>query len=232
MDGEPGAALLSGLPAEVVREVRAVARVDRCRDHATLFRQGDAARSVFVLLGGRIKVVQDAPDGREMVTRFIAPGELFGCVPLLGQEVYPGTASAVEPSELLAWPAREFESLMVRHPTLAKRVLVIVGDRLREFQGRLREVASERVEQRIARALLRLARQMGTRTDTGIRIELALSRAELAGMTGTTVYSASRILSDWRRRGIVSTERRRLVVHRPHELVAIAEDLAETRGLR
>ena len=226
MAREHEARILDELPPDIAREVRDAARARALRADGVLFRQGDPAHSVFVLVEGRMRVVQDAADGRETVVHFIAPGELFGCVPILGADTFPGTATAAEASRVLEWPTSEFERLMARHPTLAKRVLAAVGVRLRELQARLREATSERVEQRVARAVLRLGRQLGRRTDEGIRIELALSRAELANMTGTTVYSASRILSAWQRRGIVSSDRQHLLIRRPHDLVAIAEDLA------
>lgn len=223
---EHAARILAELPPDIAREVREAARPRALRARGVLFRQGDAARSVYVLVEGRVRVVQDGADGRETLVHFIGPGELFGCVPILGADTFPGTATAAEASRVLEWQTSEFERLMARHPALAKRVLAAVGSRLHELRTRLHEATTERVEQRVARAVLRLARQLGRRTDEGIRIELELSRAELANMTGTTVYSASRILSAWQRRGIVSSERRRLLIRRPHDLVAIAEDLA------
>lgn len=190
-----------------------------------LFRQGEAADRVFVLLDGRVKVAQSTREGGEMVVRFIGPGELFGCVPLIGQDRYPGTAEALEPGTVLAWDGATMGDFVKRYPTLASNALRVVGSRMREFMARLQEVSTERVEQRVARAILRLAQQAGRRTDEGIRIDFPISRAELADMTATTLYSVSRILAEWERRGVVATERRRIVIRQPHALVSIAEAL-------
>ncbi len=126
-----------------------------------LFHQGDAADGFMVLLAGRVKVAQTTSDGRETLMRFITPGELFGCVPLIGQDAYPGTAEAVEPVEVLTWDSAAMSRLLERQPRFATSALRAIGGRLREFQDRLQEVSTERVERRLARTLLRLAHQAG-----------------------------------------------------------------------
>jgi CRP-like cAMP-binding protein len=225
---EPGRdELLAGLPPAEAKEALALAKERRFESGEVLFRQGDEARGFMVLVEGRVKVAQTTADGRETLVRFIMPGELFGCVPLLGQDRYPGTAQAVERASVLTWDSAATNALLQHHPAFATSALRVVGGRLREFQDRLQEASTERVERRLARAVLRLAHQAGRRTEEGVLIDLPLSRAELADMTGTTLYSVSRILAEWQRRGVVVSARQRIVVRRPHDLVAIGEELGD-----
>ncbi|GBC80838.1 Global nitrogen regulator [bacterium HR09] len=98
---------------------------------------------------------------------------------------------------------------------------------MEDMQQRILELASERVEQRLARCLTRLARQVGRQVPEGILLDVPLSRQDLASMTGTTLYTVSRILSHWEGQGIVKAGRQKLVILRPHALVAVAEDLPE-----
>lgn len=218
--------LFRSLPPAEAKEALELAKKRRFEVGDVLFQQGDEARGFMVLVDGRVKVAQTTTDGHETLVRFIVPGELFGCVPLLGQDRYPGTAQAVEPATVLSWDTAATNALLERNPRFATSALRVVGGRLREFQDRLQEVSTERVERRLARAILRLAHQAGRRTDEGVLIDLPLSRAELAEMTGTTLYSVSRILAEWQRRGIVATARQRIVVRRAHDLVAIGEELS------
>jgi CRP-like cAMP-binding protein len=81
------------------------------------------------------------------------------------------------------------------------------------------------VEQRLARALIRLAGQAGQQTPTGVLIDLPLSRVDLAEMTGTTIYTASRVLSRWEHQGLVETGREWVLVRQPSALAAVAEDM-------
>jgi CRP-like cAMP-binding protein len=92
-----------------------------------------------------------------------------------------------------------------------------------EMQSRYRELATERVEQRIARALLRLTSQSGKKSEGGI--ELSLSRQDLAEISGTTLYTVSRVLAEWERKAYVQTGREKVWITQPHEMVRIAEGL-------
>jgi CRP/FNR family transcriptional regulator, nitrogen oxide reductase regulator len=101
----------------------------------------------------------------------------------------------------------------------------VLAGHVREFQNRYRELATERVERRLARTVLRLASQVGRKTDEGVLLDLPLTRQDLAEMSGTTLFTVSRILSQWEDQELVRAGRERLVIRFPHGLVSIAEDL-------
>jgi CRP-like cAMP-binding protein len=84
---------------------------------------------------------------------------------------------------------------------------------------------TERVERRVARAVLRLVQDAGRHVDGGIEITFPVSRQDLAEMTGTTLYTVSRLLSGWEAQGIVQSRRQHIVLTKPRALAAIADDL-------
>ncbi len=192
---------------------------------AIVFRQGDPAAALYVLTQGRVKVTQLTASGEEILLRFVGPGELFGCVTALGERVYPATASAVAACAVLCWESDAIAALLDRCPRLSQNALRLVTGRVLELQDRVRELSTERVERRVARALLRLARQAGREVEDGVLIDLPLSRQSLAGLTGTTLYTASRILSRWEQQGLIASSRERILIRYPHSLMTIAEDL-------
>jgi CRP/FNR family transcriptional regulator, nitrogen oxide reductase regulator len=191
--------------------------------NGTMFEQGDKAATFYVLVDGRLKVSQTTPAGQQVVIRYIGPGEFFGCVAVAGQTEYPGTATAVADSIALGWDAAASKALMERFPKFAMNALSTMGSRVQEAHSRLREMATEQVEQRVARAVLRLAQQAGQKVEEGVRIEFPLSREDIAQMTGTTLHTVSRILSRWEEEGIVGSARQRITIRKPHALVTIAE---------
>ena len=77
----------------------------------------------------------------------------------------------------------------------------------------------------MANALLRLAAQVGIRSEKETIIELSFSRQDVAEMTGTTLYTVSRLLSDWERKGVIETGRERIRIIKPHELVRISDGM-------
>jgi len=223
------APLFEGLTAEALAEVLRRARRRRVAGGHHLFREGEAASALYLVLTGRVKLTQVAADGHEVILRFVGPGEAVAALALFEGATYPLTASAVTESLLLAWHQDVLQELFQHHPPLAVNAMRLLSERLREVQERFRELATERVAQRIARALVRLVRQAGRRVEDGVLIDLPLSRQDLAEMTGTTLYTVSRVLSEWEGQGILESGRAKVLVRRPHALVAIAEDLPPAR---
>ncbi len=219
----------AGLTRDELQELLQRARVQKLEKGTALFEQGDEANRFFMLADGRLKVTQVTPDGHQVVVRYIGPGDMFGCVAVTGQQSYPGTASAAIDSTVVAWSAVEASELVEKHPKFGAHILRMMSGRVQEAHARMREMATERVERRVARALLRLAREAGRRTEAGIEIAMPLSRQDVAEMTGTTLYTVSRLLSAWEQDGLVEAGRQRVVIIKPHALVKIAEDLPDPK---
>ncbi len=211
-------------------DVLAAARERRLADDATVFREGEPADRFCVVSAGRLKLTQLGADGNEVILRFVGPGEATAALAIFEGADYPLTARAVGATTVLEWGRDAVQEMLRRHPALAVNTVRLLSGRLREVQERFRELATERVAQRIARALVRLVRQVGRKVDGGVLIDLPLSRQNLAELTGTTLFTVSRVLSKWEELGILESGRERVVVTSPHALVAIAEDLPEERG--
>lgn len=217
-----GVELFSGLDARALEEAVQRGRSRRIPRGSRVFGHGEKATACHVLVSGRVRISSSDEAAGNLVIRFIGPGEMFGALAMFYDGNYPADATAVDDCVELRWSAAAMNELMHRHPTVAINALRIVGRRLKEIQERLRELTTERVEQRIARALVRLTRQAGRSGERGIEIGFPLSRKDLAAMTGTGHYTVSRILSDWQQRGILLGERKRITIRDPEALEAIA----------
>lgn len=192
-----------------------------------VFEQGAPAAAFFVLLHGRLKVTQLTADGQQVIVRMVNPGDLFGIARALQRADYPGTATAALDSVALIWPMELWDHFLDAHPALAVNAMQTVGGRLQEAHTRLREMATEEVERRVAHAVLRLVQQSGKQDEGGIRIDFPVSRQDIAEMTGTTLHTVSRILSAWESAELVEGGRQKLLVRDPHRLLLIADGLAQ-----
>jgi CRP-like cAMP-binding protein len=217
--------LFKGLRGEVL--VRIVDRSYPTQKAAGefFFNEGEPAEEFFVLTGGRVKLTQVTPEGHQVVLRLAGPGDAFGGAGAFGEPTYPITAEALEPSSALTWSSTSMRQLLETEPTVTLNAVHFVAARLHDLQRRHRELMTERVERRVARALLRLVQDAGRRVEAGVEIDFPVSRQDIAEMTGTTLFTVSRLLSGWEERGIVQSGRQRIVITRPHALVAIADDL-------
>lgn len=189
------------------------------------FFQGDPARHLFVLTSGRAKLMQTSTAGQQVNLRTINEWQLFGALGAVHAEAtYPATAQALEASTALAIESAFLHEMMKTRPYLSFDLMQLMTGYIQEMQSRYRELATEKVERRIARTLLRLTAQMGIKTLEG-DIELIFTRQDLAEISGTTLFTVSRVLSEWERQGLVETGRERVVIRNPHGIVRIAEEL-------
>jgi CRP-like cAMP-binding protein len=225
-------AMFAGLaPAEqemLLHEARAV----RYPKGTAVFDQGVEADRFFVLLHGHLRVEKTTPQGQQTVVRYVSAGELFGVAHAMNLKNYPATAVAAVDSIALAWPSSSWHRLIVKFPGLAASALQTVGSRLQDTQARVIEISNEQVEQRVAHALLRLAKQAGRKVHAGVEIDFPISRQDVAAMTGTTLHTVSRILSAWEQQGLVEGGRQRIVLREPHKLHRLAEGDQDDRVRR
>lgn len=188
-----------------------------------VFKQGQPASVFYVLLHGRLKVVQVTPDGQQVVIRFVSPGEIYGIAKALRRSDYPATAIALVDSVTLAWDTAIWDEFMARHPSFALNVMQMMGQRIQEAHTRLKEMSTQDVKCRVAHALLRLVRQSGRKVDEGLLVDFPITRQDIAEASGTTLHSVSRLLSAWEEAGLVAVGRRKVIVCDLEGLARVAE---------
>lgn len=217
--------LFAGVPGTAVDAAMAEARSIVVDAGGIFYSQGEPAASFFVLRDGRVKLSQISAAGHEIILRVIAAGEPLGAVAAIeASAVYPVTATAVETSHAYAWDGEAMRALMVRCPSIALNAARLIAQRLHDLQRQHREMMTERVDSRIARALLRLLPHSGRPVRRGVEIAFPLSQQELAQMAGTTLFTVSRTLGEWEEKGLIETSRRRVVIRQPQALLSICDD--------
>lgn len=193
------------------------------------FFQGDPAKYFYILVTGRAKLLQTNQTGQQVNLRTITEWQMFGALGAVRENaVYPATAQALEPSTALAIESAFLKEMMNSRPHLNINLMQLMTGYIMEMQERYRELATERVERRIALTVLRLAGQIGKRVPGNeMIVELPISRQDVAEASGTTIFTVSRVLADWERRGLVEAGRERVVIRNPHGLVQISEGLEQ-----
>ena len=215
--------IFAGLDDHERLTILSAARPHVLKAREVLAREGEPANAFHVVQLGHLKLSRVNPDGNQIVMRFVGPGGPFGGVVAVGETTYPLTATAAEPTRTLGWPRNVLDELMAAHPRLRTNIVVQISHHLNDALTRVQEVTSDRVEQRVARALIRLAAHGGVPTPHGVDIAHPLTRDELAGLVGTTLFTVSRLLARWETDGLIASRRRRITVLSPARLAALAE---------
>ncbi len=188
-----------------------------------IFDEGDPSDFFFVVVTGRVKVFKRAPNGHDRILEIFGPGGLLGAVAAYEARPYPACAAAMESTTCLLTPRPAFFALLEERPSLVRGLLGSLSIRLMELTARLAELTGGRVESRFARLFLKLAGQMGRPDRGGVFVPMALSRQELADLTGTTIETCIRIMSRWNKDNVLLTDKDGFVILDRPALEALAE---------
>lgn len=188
------AELFRRVPAARLELLRTVLRERQLPRQRIVFREGQPAEFFWVLRSGAVRLYNTSRNGRVTTLETIEAGELFGA--LDAGELYPASAEALSDARAWCLPRRVVSGLVLEYPELAVEILGIVSRRLREAHERLRSFAHDAVPTRLARALLKSARDG----------EVHVTRRALAEATGTTVETAIRVLRRFERDGLIQGE--------------------------
>ena len=189
---------------------RTVADAATVREYAkgdVIFEQESPSDAFYAIASGRVKIFKMMPSGKDLILEVFGPGDPLGALAVYGERPFPATATALEDTTCVIIPRSDFFRLLEQNPTLVRGLLAGLTLRLVELTNRLAELTGGRIEPRFARLLLKLGSEMGRSERGGTFIPLALSRQELADMTGTTIETCIRIMSRWSKDEVVRTEK-------------------------
>ena len=211
------------LPSSAESELSACATERSFASRETIFREDDPIRFVDVVATGSVKVTRLSREGSEVILRVEHAGSPVDGLGAHYEPVHTTSAYAMRDCCILSWDAVEFASLATRHPILQRNAALVMTRRLKLLQDSFCDLSTARVPQRLARALLRLAAEgLSTPADAW-----GFSREELAQMTGTSLFTISRLLRDWAERQIVYVDRSGVSIENLAMLVRISDDNEE-----
>jgi CRP-like cAMP-binding protein len=212
-------ALFSGLSQRECTEIASCARARTFARDEVLFTQGQPVRSLIMLETGSVKLTQLSPAGNEVVMWMSGSGQPVNINAEAPSCSHTCSARAMEQCKALVWEYQRLQTLLNQYPQIRRNISRILAGRLQELEERFREVATEKVAKRLASTLLRLLKSVGKPSKDGV--EVSLTREELAQMTGTTLFTISRVLSKWAAEGFVQARRQAVVVHNPQRLESV-----------
>lgn len=186
-----------------------------------IFFEGDPPLWVYIVIEGRIKLLKYSQDGKTVILHLLKQGEMFGGVAAFGRRPYPFTAQALVSSSVLKISGPDFHKIMEQHPKVSNQVVQELAARLIEAHETMKNLAVERVEQRIAHTVLKLAGGSNGNHPNRMTIDIPLTRQDIADMAGTTVETTIRVFSKWRKAGIVGAQNGKVVIHDRKRLEAI-----------
>lgn len=213
--------LFAGLSRSDCIQVANLARLREYSRNDYVFERGQPITSVLLIVSGSLKLTQPTFSGSEVILWLGGPGEAVGVLGIPSRSRYTCSAQIIAKCRGLLWDWRELDELLISSQ-IRVNIGRIMSSRITELEARFREVATEKVATRVGFALLRILDRVGKPCQGGV--EVLLSREELAQLTGTTLFTVSRLLSRWSEQGIVEPRREAVLVRDPVRLLQICSE--------
>ena len=211
-------AFFKGLGPDLIDQLASIAASKRYQAGEIIFHQGDPGLGFHLIHQGRVKIFKSAPDGKEQILHLFGPGEPFGEVAIFLGRGYPAEAQALEESQTIFFPREALRRLIAANPDLALGLLAVLSLRLVHFSSLLESVTLKEVPARLAAFLLDSAQGEG-------RVELTVTKGQLASLLGATPETISRALGRLKTRELISEEKPFITILDQDRLRDLAEGL-------
>ena len=190
---------------------------------AVLFVEGGSPDGLFILCSGEAKLVAGSKEGRNIILRVVEPGEVLGLSSVTSDTPYSVSAETLVPSQVSFIPRLDFLRIMRSHAEVAHRVAEHLSMELHKAWEQTRLVAlAPSSRAKLAQWLLSWANEQGKSTAEGLRTSVAVTHSEIGESIGASRETVTRLLADFRRRGLIRAQGATLVILRPGELRALS----------
>lgn len=213
----------ASLPEAIQREIASLFAEESYERDDYIFFEGDKPEWFHMVKEGRVKLLKHSDTGKDVILQVFAPGDMFGEVSLFDHKPYAASAQAMESSAVMKLSRKDFLLFFGRHPFIATEMIMELGRQLREAHATIKSLAVDRVEQRIASILLKLAQKLGAPQKEGTMLNLSLTRQDLADMAGTTVETTIRVMSRFTKTKLIKQAGGKILLLDSQALQRIAE---------
>lgn len=197
--------IFQDLGADDIERIHRITRMRRCHRGTVFFRPGDAGEKLFLLKEGRVTLYRLTPDGHKLVVGVVDAGTIFGEMAVAGQSMQECFAEAHEESLVCTITPPQMERILERYPTVAKRLLEVLGTRVQRLEERLEQMAYGSVRERLARFLLARTRP----ASDGCQVA-GFTHEQMGEAVGASRQTVSQELGELAAQGLVEVGRKRV----------------------
>jgi len=216
--------LFCNLPPPAVQRLAAITSASSYPKGATLFVEGQAARGVFILCSGRVKLSTSSVDGKTLIVRISDPGEILGLPATVTGTPYELTADVLEPTQANFISRTDFLAFLREFGEASLRVAQQLGETYHAAIAEMRSIGlSHSAGEKLARFLLDWCNTHGSGQGE-IHAKLTLTHEEIAQMIGASRETVTRLFADFKKKQLLEVKGSTLVVRDKSKLQHLLSD--------
>ncbi|OGW40545.1 MAG: hypothetical protein A2Y97_06540 [Nitrospirae bacterium RBG_13_39_12] len=186
--------LFSSLTDDELLQISSKIFIEEFKKNDTVLHEEDTNEFMYIILFGKVKVVQMTEDGKEIILAIHKTDEFFGEISLIDGKTSPATVLTTESSLIAFISKKEFFSLMTNQDKIRDKILQIMCSRLRESWRRIYILNFKSASDRVKKLFLMLSHDNGKKTHEGLILDIKLTHQNIADMTGLSRETVTRIL--------------------------------------
>jgi CRP-like cAMP-binding protein len=212
---------LADLGPEALARMAEKVEMREVRRRDVVYLPGDPGTAVYFVNGGRVKVSKVTRDGKALTLNYCGPGEIFGEICLVDGGPRGEMAEAIENSMITQLERPDFEKLLSNHPSLGLGMTRLLATRRRDLENKIEALVFRDVTSKLAELLLQLSTEYGVDDSRGTLLALKITHQELANLIGSTRETVSLTLSQFKKKKLICTEGRKVIIADPESLKAL-----------
>lgn len=195
--------LLQDISKEEMKEVLEEVKLLKIKTDEYVFKSGDHADYMYIVLEGKVKIYNNTIDGKEQIFYIYRQGDYVGGLNLMDNTSYLYTGKVISDSEIVAVPRELFIKHIFQSPTALRQMLKKSFERIRWAEELIERLSTSNATMKTAGLLIKLINDIGIKTKDGVKLELALNREELGSYSGLTRESITRKLGEFKELGYI-----------------------------
>ncbi len=174
--------------------------------------EGDECKGLYIIKSGRVKLIRASSTGKEQIIKILNPGDLLGFEVFYDGKTFATSAVAMEEAELCFIGKDNFFKILEKEPDIARKLIIAMGRELNSAYERIGSLGLLNAREKLAHLLYSLACEYGVKKDGGVKLNLTLSRLEIAELLGITQETSIRLLKTFKEEGILDIKRKEIII--------------------
>lgn len=216
--------IFSGLPEDDINEISKTVIVKDFPKKTIIFSEGDIAKGFYILLSGMVKIYKISPDSREQILHIIHPYTTFAEAAIFIGNTYPAFAETIIDSKVAFFDKNTFMKTLEKNPKISLNLIISLSILLKKVVDLVDDVSFKTVDVRLAEFILNEAVHKGIKQKDHLEVELSLTKTEIAKRIGTVNETLSRTLKKFKDKGIIDTDKNKILIYDIKALQEIKED--------
>lgn len=207
-----GKSVFCDLSSDHLQEIDEAKTTNHYKAHQVIFYEGNQPYGLYCISSGKVKIYKMDADGHQQIVRLAAPGDIMGYRCMLADQPYASSAETLEEASICFIDKKTFFHILETHPVTGFHVMTLLATDLGRAENQIANMVHKNIRERLAELFLVFKNRYGEKTRNGVKLNITLTREEIAELIGTTQESVIRLISEFKQDNLITVAGREITL--------------------